>query len=100
MEKYIEYLGAIWPLTPLFLFTIAVTFRLLDNSTYLFLKNDILVNSSNVSRSTLKNQIKETDDQLFTKQLKRALIFRNLQQGFLILALISLPVTLIVFFLG
>lgn len=100
MEKYVEYLVAIWPLTPLFLFVIAVTFRLLDNSTYLFLQKDILVNSSNVSRSALKSQIRATEDPQFTRQLKRALLFRNLQQSFLISAVISLPVTLLIFFLA
>tara|TARA_B100000929_G_scaffold290430_1_gene283943 strand:- start:630 stop:932 length:303 start_codon:yes stop_codon:yes gene_type:complete len=99
MENFLQYLSAIWPLTPLFLFIIAVSFRLLDNSTYLFLKNDILVNSSNVSRSLLKKQIKSSQDNEFTRQLKRALLFRNLQQSFMMLAIISLPVSLIFYFL-
>jgi len=99
MENFLQYLSAIWPLTPLFLFIIAVSFRLLDNSTYLFLKNDILVNTSNVSRSLLKKQIRSSQDDEFTRQLKRALLFRNLQQSFMLLALISLPVSLAFYFL-
>ncbi|MDX1762225.1 MAG: hypothetical protein R3218_08740, partial [Christiangramia sp.] len=62
MENFLEYLSAIWPLSPLFLFIIAVSFRLMDNSAYLFLKNDILISSSNVSRSVLKDQIRSTED--------------------------------------
>ena len=100
MENFLQYLSAIWPLAPLFLFIIAVSFRLLDNSTYLFLKNDILVNTSNVSRSLLKKQIKCSRDEEFTRQLKRALLFRNLQQSFMLLAIISLPISLGLYFLS
>jgi len=100
MENFLVYLSAIWPLTPLFLFIIAVSFRLLDNSTYLFLKKDILVNTSNVSRSLLKKQIRYNEDANFTKQLKRALLFRNLQQSFMISAIISLPISFIFYFLS
>jgi len=99
MENFLQYLSAIWPLTPLFLFIIAVSFRLLDNSTYLFLKKDILVNTSNVSRQLLKKQIRSSEDSRFKKQLRRALLFRNLQQSFMILAIISLPVSFIFYFL-
>ncbi|MDR5591179.1 hypothetical protein [Christiangramia sp. SM2212] len=100
MENFLQYLSAIWPLTPLFLFIIAVSFRLLDNSTYLFLKNDILVNTSNVSRRILKSQINSSDDATFIKQLKRALLYRNLQQSFLILAIVTLPLSFIFYFLS
>ncbi|MGA8854512.1 MAG: hypothetical protein WB492_10090 [Christiangramia sp.] len=100
MLKILLYLSNIWPLAPLFLFIVAVIFRLLDNSTYLFLKRDILVNSSNVSRSLLKTQIRANDDPAFTKELKRALLYRNLQQSFMILAIITLPISLIFFFLS
>lgn len=100
MGNFTDYLASIWPLTPLFLFIIGITFRLLDNSSYIFLKKEILINSSNVSRTSLKEQIQGTDDPQFAKQLKRALIFRNLQQSFLIAALISLPISLGLFFLG
>lgn len=100
MEDFLLYLSAIWPFTPFFLFIIAVIFRLMDNSTYLFLKKDILINSSNVSRELLKKQISLNSDPLFTRQLKRALIYRNLQQSFMISALISLPVSLLFFFIG
>ena len=100
MENFLEYLSAIWPLSPLFLFIIAVSFRLMDNSAYLFLKNDILINSSNVSRSVLKDQIRSTEDPQFTRQLKKALLFRNLQQSFMIMAIISLPISLLFYFLS
>ncbi|QYA24702.1 hypothetical protein G3I01_03995 [Gramella sp. MT6] len=99
MQKILEYLSEIWPFTPLFFFIIAVCFRLLDNSAYLFLRKEILINSSNVSRSVLKDQIKAAEDPDFSRQLKRALLFRNLQQTFLISAVISLPVCVAFFYL-
>lgn len=99
MQKFLVYLSEIWPLAPLFLFIIAVIFRLMDNSAYLFLKKEILINSSNVSRSVLKNQIKAAEDPEFTIQLKKALLYRNLQQSFMISAIVSLPVTIIFYFL-
>ncbi|WP_240472122.1 hypothetical protein [Christiangramia echinicola] len=71
----------------------------MDNSAYLFLKKEILINSSNVSRSVLKNQIKAAEDPEFTIQLKKALLYRNLQQSFMISAIVSLPVTIIFYFL-
>lgn len=100
MDNFLEYLSAIWPLTPLFLFIIAVSFRLMDNSAYLFLKKDILINSSNVSRSILKDQIKSAEDPDFTRQLKKALLFRNLQQSFMVLAVLSLLISLSFYFLS
>ncbi|GAA4311666.1 hypothetical protein GCM10023115_32610 [Pontixanthobacter gangjinensis] len=62
----------------------------MDNSAYLFLKKEILINSSNVSRKILKDQIRNAEDPHFIRQLKRALLFRNLQQSFLIMAVCSL----------
>jgi hypothetical protein len=100
MGNFLEFLSAIWPLTPLFLFIVAVAFRLLDNSAYLFLQKEILINSSNVSRGILKDQIRSAQDPGFTRQLKRALIFRNLQQSFMISAGFSLLIILIIYLAG
>lgn len=99
MSEFLEYLSAIWPLTPLLLFILAVIFRLLDNSTSLFLQKDILVTSSNVSRELLKEQIHASKDQRFIQKLKVALVYRNLHQSLMLLAAISLPVIFIAFFL-
>ncbi|MDX1544088.1 MAG: hypothetical protein R3214_09095 [Christiangramia sp.] len=100
MEKFIEYLSTLWPFIPLLFFIIAVAFRLLDNSTSLFLQRDILINSSNVSRSLLKKQISINSDPEFTRQLKKALIIRNIQQSFMAFAVVSVPLSLIFFFLN
>ncbi|MCP9199039.1 hypothetical protein MKO06_03910 [Gramella sp. GC03-9] len=92
-----NFLSSYWLFIPLFLFIIAVIFRLLDNSTLLFLKKDILVQSSNVSRKVLKRHIVLNEDPEFTRQLKRALLYRNFQQSFLIIAAISVPPSLYLF---
>lgn len=99
MSEFLEYLSAIWPLTPLLLFILAVIFRLLDNSTSLFLQKEILVTSSNVSRNLLKEQIQESEDHRFTRKLKLALVYRNLHQSLMLLAAVSLPLICIAFFL-
>lgn len=99
MSEFLEYLSAIWPLTPLLLFILAVIFRLLDNSTSLFLQKEILVTSSNVSRNLLKEQIQESEDHRFTQKLKLALVYRNLHQSLMLLAAVSLPLICIAFFL-
>lgn len=85
--------------SPLFFFIVAVSFRLLDNSTLLFLQKDILVQSSNVSRKLLKEQIKTSEDKVFTGKLRRALLFRNLQQSFLVISVISLVFSAAYYFL-
>ena len=100
MQNFLIYLSSIWPLTPLFFFILAIAFRLMDNSTYLFLKKEILISSPNVSRSVLKEEIKIAEDPGFLKQLKRALFLRNLQKSFMILAILSLPVSIAFYFLG
>ncbi|MUP44925.1 hypothetical protein E0K83_04095 [Gramella sp. BOM4] len=99
-NNILNFLSSYWPFIPLSLFIIAVIFRLLDNSTYLFLKRDILVTSSNVSRKLMKKHISLNKDPEFTRQLKKALLYRNFQQNFLILAGISLPPSLYFYFLG
>ncbi len=72
----------------------------MDNSTLLFLQKDILVNSSNVSRSLLKEQIRKNEDPVFTRKLKRALLFRNLQQSFLTAAFLSLLLSVAYYYLA
>tara|TARA_R100000789_G_C2941257_1_gene132156 strand:- start:178 stop:474 length:297 start_codon:yes stop_codon:yes gene_type:complete len=92
VNPQIENISFILISAPLFFFIVAVTFRLLDNSALLFLQKEILVSSSNVSRKLLQKEIEHNEDPVFTKKLKRALLFRNLHQTFLGLMAISLPI--------
>lgn len=95
MNDLYEYLTITLRLSPLLFYIIAVSFRLLDNSALLFLQKEILVNTSNVSMKTIRTQIETHPDKAFTKQLKRALIFRKLHRTFLALMFASTPVMLL-----
>ncbi|MCM4157328.1 hypothetical protein DHD80_15080 [Gramella sp. AN32] len=97
MDFFIENISLLGAISPLIFFIVAVTFRLMDNSAVLFLKKEILVNSSNVSRKLLKDQIRNSEDLEFRKNLKKALIFRNLQQSCMMIALFSLPLSIYYF---
>ncbi|WP_227009099.1 hypothetical protein [Christiangramia fulva] len=57
------------------------------------------MNSSNVSKELLKEQIQKSEDKVFTGKLKRALVFKNLHQGFLLLAVASLIFNTLYYFL-
>lgn len=100
MENFIDYLSTLWPFMPLLFFIIAITFRLMDNSASLFLQKDIMISSSNVSRKLLRQQIAKHSDPDFTKKLKRLLVLRDFQKGFLIIAVLSIPISFLGFFLA
>lgn len=93
VNELYEYLSLSLTLSPLFFFIIAVVFRLLDNSALLFLQKEILVNTSNVSVESIKEQIENNPDRNFARQLKQALIFRKLHRAFLGLMVVSVPYT-------
>lgn len=98
MSKLEEYLLAIAICSPLFFFTIAVAFRLLDNSSSIFLKHDILVDTSYVSADVIREHIKNSTDKNLKKSLTRALWFRKLHNFFMILMVVSIPPVIIAFF--
>ena len=93
-----EYLIAIAICSPLFFFILAVAFRLLDNSAAIFLKHDILVDTSYVSADIIREHINNTHDQKLMKSLKKALLFRKLHNFFMILMVISIPPVIIACF--
>ncbi len=98
MSEVQEYLVAIAICSPLFFFIIAVAFRLLDNSAAIFLKHDILVDTSYVSADIIKEHIDNSGDVKLKKSLKRALLFRKLHNFFMILMVISIPPVIIACF--
>ncbi len=98
MSETQEYLVAIAICSPLFFFIIAVAFRLLDNSAAIFLKHDILVETSYVSAEVIREHIGSSEDAKLKKALKRALIFRKLHNLFMILMVISIPPVIIACF--
>ncbi|GAA4273788.1 hypothetical protein U6A24_02375 [Aquimarina gracilis] len=98
MSEIQEYLVAIAICSPLFFFIIAVAFRLLDNSAAIFLKHDILVETSYVSADVIREHINSSEDLKLKKALKRALVFRKLHNLFMILMVISIPPVIIACF--
>lgn len=98
MDAYNDYTAIFLLLSPLIFYIVAVSFRLLDNSSLLFLQKEILVDSSNVSLQAIEEQMESSRDIKFKKQLKRALLFRKLHRLFIILMLLCIPVTIITYF--
>ncbi|EZH71907.1 hypothetical protein IWQ47_004628 [Aquimarina sp. EL_43] len=98
MSEFEEYLVAIAICSPLFFFIIAVAFRLLDNSASIFLKHDILVDTSYVSGDIIREHIHSSEDLKLKKSLKKALLFRKLHNFFMILMVISIPPVIIACF--
>ncbi|WP_062054689.1 hypothetical protein [Aquimarina longa] len=98
MSELEEYLVAIAICSPLFFFIIAVAFRLLDNSASIFLKHDILVDTSYVSGDIIKEHLHNSEDKKLKKSLMRALLFRRLHNFFMILMVISIPPVIIACF--
>ncbi|MBL0683825.1 hypothetical protein [Aquimarina mytili] len=98
MSELEEYLIAIAICSPLFFFIIAVAFRLLDNSAAIFLKHDILVDTSYVSGDIIREHINNSGDSKLKESLKRALLFRKLHNFFMILMVVSIPPVIIACF--
>ncbi len=98
MSVFEEYLIAIAICSPLFFFIIAVAFRLLDNSASIFLKHDILVDTSYVSGEIIREHMLNSKDVKLKRTLSRALLFRRLHNFFMILMVISIPPVIIACF--
>lgn len=94
MEEFYEYLEVLFLLSPLLFFIVAVAFRLLDNSAFLFLQKEILIKSSYVSVEILREQMKVTNDLKFQKAIKRVLVYRKMHRLFILLMLITIPISL------
>ena len=98
MDAYNDYTAIFLLLSPLFFYIIAVSFRLLDNSALLFLQKEILVDSSNVSKEAIEEQIYSSGDKKFRKKLKRVLLYRKLHRMCIIVMILCIPVTIITYF--
>ncbi len=99
MSAFKEYLIAIAVCSPLIMFIIAVTFRLLDNSTAIFLSKEIIIDSSYASVKLIKQHIKTTQDPEVKRRLKKALVFRRLHNVFMTLTVVLIPIVIISFFI-
>lgn len=94
-----EYLILIAICSPVFFFIIGVVFRLLDNSSSIFLNNEILVDSSYVSGDIIREHIQNSENPKLKKSLKRALLCRKMHNLFMILMMISIPPVIIALFI-
>lgn len=92
MNELFDYLQILLMLCPLLFFIIAVGFRLLDNSGFLLLEKEIIVESSYVSVEVLQKQLHSSADPGFQKRLKRVMVYRNLHRLFLYLTIPAVPV--------
>ena len=75
-----------------FVFIVAVIFRLLDNSAKLFISNGISVNPFYLSAETVIEEMNKLDDDKLKRKLKRNLFYQKLHKLFTILAIITLVV--------
>lgn len=94
MQDFYEYINLSLPVSPLFFFIIAVSFRLLDNSGFLLLKQEIHIQSSYVSGGLLREHLNTSVDESLRQKLKQVLLYRRLHRLFLILMVLSLPLSL------
>ena len=99
MKEFYEYLEILLLISPLLFFIVAVSFRLLDNSAFLFLQKEILIESSYVSAKVLKEQLRNSRDFRFKRKIKRVLVFRRMHSICLSLTFITFPVTLLTYFM-
>ncbi|MGY5846170.1 hypothetical protein ACW6QP_02025 [Salegentibacter sp. HM20] len=99
MNEFYENLVIFMLVSPLLCYIIAVSFRLLDNSTLILLQQEILVNSSNVSIKCIRYHIQNSKDLSFKSSLQKALIFRLLHRVFLVLMFCCMPLTIMAFFI-
>ncbi len=73
-----------------FVFIIAVIFRLLDNSAKLFISNGVSVSPFYLSAETVIEEMNKLDDDRLKQKLKRNLLFQKLHKIFTALAIITL----------
>ena len=73
-----------------FIFIIAVVFRLLDNSAGLLISNGISVSPFYLPSDIIRNEMDKLEDARLKRKLKRTLIFQRLHKVFTVLAIITL----------
>ncbi len=80
-----------------FVFIIAVVFRLLDNSAGLLIANGISVSPFYLPANTIKMEIKklEGSNNVLKRKLQRNLMYQKLHKGFTILSIIILALGIV-----
>jgi len=75
--------------TSLFIYIIAVIFRLLDNSAALLIREGISVNPFYLKPFLIKEQIEHLEDTKLMQKLHRNLLFQKLHNIFAIVAMLT-----------
>lgn len=74
----------------IFIFIVAVIFRLMDNSAGLLISNGISVSPFYLSPDVVKHQMDKINDRRLKRKLKRTLIYQKLHKIFTVLAIVML----------
>ncbi|WGK66063.1 hypothetical protein [Croceiramulus getboli] len=74
----------------IFVFIIAVVFRLLDNSAGILISNGISVSPFYLSEVEVKKEMTKIEDRKLKRKLKRTIIFQRLHKIFVVLAVVTL----------
>ncbi|MFT5751022.1 MAG: hypothetical protein ACI828_000975 [Flavobacteriales bacterium] len=72
----------------IFVFIIAVVFRLLDNSAGLLISNGISVSPFYLPSDIIKSEMDKLKDRRLKRKLKRTLIFQKLHKIFTVLSIV------------
>ncbi|RMB63426.1 hypothetical protein EAX61_03280 [Dokdonia sinensis] len=75
-----------------FVFIIAVIFRLLDNSAGLLISNGISVSPFYLAPEVVKDEMEKIKDERLKRKLRRTLLFQKLHKIFTVAAIITLIV--------
>lgn len=75
-------------ITSIFIFIIAVVFRLLDNSAGLLISNGISVSPFYLAPEVIRAEMKKIKDERLKRKLKRTLLFQKLHKLFTLAAIV------------
>lgn len=75
-----------------FIFIIAVIFRLLDNSAGLLISNGISVSPFYLAPEVVKEEMEKIEDERLKRKLRRTLLFQKLHKLFTVIAIVTLVV--------
>jgi len=76
-------------ITSLFIYTIAVVFRLLDNSAALLIRQGISVNPFYLKSFAIMEEIEHLEDTKLVQKLHRNLLFQKLHNIFAVVAILT-----------
>jgi len=77
-------------LVSVFIFIVAVVFRLMDNSASLLIDNGISVSPFYLPAEVIKEEMEKIESHRLRRKLKRTLVFQKLHKIFTVLAIVTL----------